>query len=236
MPDLSDYIDPTQMGNNQTGGELGPMDMRPFTGNAGGPLAYHVPPSAGPVSFRAGMFVYCLACGIAIAVFLTLAVAPVVALAGGLIPVALWLVIVMVGILRQRLAHMGLVHQAKRQARQQARYIAATPVTAGVPDLVYVPPGASAKGDIQVNRSILPTVLQIVNEFGVKVNSGYRTRRHNWFVGGARRSDHVAGNAVDFVGTSQQMQALYTWAQGKFPYVEPESKTHGDHVHISFIR
>jgi uncharacterized protein YcbK (DUF882 family) len=42
-------------------------------------------------------------------------------------------------------------------------------------------------------------IYQVANSFGpVTVNSTCRSRRHNARVGGAHRSHHLNGNAVDF--------------------------------------
>lgn len=97
--------------------------------------------------------------------------------------------------------------------------------------LTYIP-GTS----YEANSAILPQVESITKKFGVRVNSAYRSPQHNATVGGAPHSDHLSGNAIDFVGTPQQMRALYQWAQGKFPYIEPWDQAGGNHVHISFIR
>lgn len=75
----------------------------------------------------------------------------------------------------------------------------------------------------------------ITRMFGVTVSSGYRTAQHNAEVGGAPNSDHLTGNAVDFVGSQSALQKLQAWA-GRFWYVEPWSQTGGTHVHISFNR
>lgn len=89
---------------------------------------------------------------------------------------------------------------------------------------------------IAVNAKVLPEVTKIAQSFGVRVNSGYRSPEHNKAVGGAEHSDHLGGNAVDFVGPPEAMRKLYQWAQGRFPYVEPWDQAKGNHVHISFIR
>lgn len=103
--------------------------------------------------------------------------------------------------------------------------------------LAAVPLGLETRKGIQVDNSILPAVEQVAQQFGVKVNSGYRSAAHNAQVGGAEHSDHLTGDAVDFTGSPQQMAALQAWAlKQKFPYVEPTSQTHGSHVHISFRR
>jgi hypothetical protein len=81
-----------------------------------------------------------------------------------------------------------------------------------------------------IDRAI---VIQICKQFGVKVESGYRSGINNLAVGGAANSDHLRGQAVDFVGTPAAMKALYDYALGRFPYVEPMGLS-GNHVHISF--
>jgi len=80
-------------------------------------------------------------------------------------------------------------------------------------------------------------IAVITKTFGVTVSSGYRSVTHNEQVGGAPNSDHLTGNAVDFVGPPAALQRLYNWAlKMHFPYVEPMSQTGGSHVHISFAR
>lgn len=102
--------------------------------------------------------------------------------------------------------------------------------------LSNVPTEYDTRAGIQVNAAIMPSVLNIARNFGVKVNSGYRSAAHNEAVGGATHSDHLSGNAVDFTGSPDAMHRLYNWAQGRFPYVEPWDQAGGNHVHISFIR
>lgn len=114
--------------------------------------------------------------------------------------------------------------------------VGANPATAGPSRLTSVPTNIAARPGIEVNSQIAPDVAQVANLFGVKVESGFRSAEHNAAVGGAENSDHLKGNAVDFVGSPQAMQHLYQWAQGKYPYVEPWDQSGGNHVHISFIR
>jgi Peptidase M15 len=89
---------------------------------------------------------------------------------------------------------------------------------------------------IELDSRVVDQATAIVNHFGVRVSSGYRDPAHNAEVGGAKNSDHLSGDAADFVGTPAQITRLYAWAvkQG-FPYVEPLSQAK-DHVHISFLR
>lgn len=114
---------------------------------------------------------------------------------------------------------------------------AAPVASGGVPGLAPTKGIVRIPGtNYQANSAILPDVTAIQQKFGVRVNSGYRSPQHNKEVGGAEHSDHLSGNAIDFVGTPAQMKALYQWAQGRFPYVEPWDQAGGNHVHISFIR
>ena len=96
-------------------------------------------------------------------------------------------------------------------------------------------PPLRSVGGVQVDSAIAPTVAQLISRFGVTPTSGYRSAAHNAEVGGATHSDHLSGDAVDFSGSPQALAALYAYAQGKFPYVEPMAQAK-DHVHISLRR
>lgn len=96
-------------------------------------------------------------------------------------------------------------------------------------------PPLSSVGGVQVDSAIAPTVAQFISRFGVTPTSGYRSAAHNAAVGGATHSDHLSGDAVDFSGNPQALAALYAYAQGRFPYVEPMAQAK-DHVHISLRR
>lgn len=109
------------------------------------------------------------------------------------------------------------------------------PVAAGVPTAV-VPGGRMVTVDgVQVSPAIAKALQGVVSQFGVHPTSGFRDPAHNAAVGGAQNSDHLGGNAVDFGGTPQQLAALYKYAQGRYPYVEPMAQAK-DHVHISFSK
>lgn len=95
--------------------------------------------------------------------------------------------------------------------------------------------GFKAVDGVPVDSRIAPEVAALVSRFGVTPTSGLRSAAHNAQVGGAQNSDHLRGDAVDFAGTPQEMSALYQWAQGRFPYVEPMAQAK-NHVHISFRR
>lgn len=132
-------------------------------------------------------------------------------------------------------AELAQLKPLEQPAARTLASAAPAPATSGAPSLAAVPDQIATRSGIQIDSAIVAPVSRIVQSFGVKVNSGYRSPAHNAEVGGASNSDHLAGDAVDFTGTPEQMDALYQWAQGKFPYVEPMSQAH-DHVHISFLR
>jgi hypothetical protein len=102
--------------------------------------------------------------------------------------------------------------------------------------LAPVPSSYATRGGIQLDAAVLPAAEQLAQRFGLRINSGYRSPQHNAAVGGAQHSDHLTGDAVDFTGSQQAMRALYRWAQGRFPYVEPWGQAGGNHVHISLRR
>lgn len=103
--------------------------------------------------------------------------------------------------------------------------------------LVGVPDNLATRGGIDLNAPIAGAAERLAKRFGVKINSGYRSPSHNASVGGAKNSDHLSGNAVDFVGSPQAMRALYNYAQKNgYAYVEPWAQAGGNHVHISFAR
>lgn len=100
--------------------------------------------------------------------------------------------------------------------------------------LVVLPAQYCVSGKrVLIDEQDRAATIQICKQFGVKVESAYRSPVHNLAVGGATNSDHLRGQAVDFIGSAKQQKALYDWAIGRFPYVEPMGLS-GDHVHISF--
>lgn len=103
--------------------------------------------------------------------------------------------------------------------------------------LTQVPSGFATRPGIELNAPVLRSAESLAKQFGVKINSGYRSPEHNASVGGAKDSDHLSGNAVDFTGSTAAMRALYNYAlRSGYAYVEPWSQAGGSHVHISFAR
>jgi hypothetical protein len=99
--------------------------------------------------------------------------------------------------------------------------------------LVVIPRKYTTRPGIKIRAAWLPYVEQIGTTFDVLVSSAYRTHEENQRAGGARNSDHLRGDAADFVGPRPALLALHAWAARRFPYVEP-MKQAGTHVHISF--
>lgn len=109
---------------------------------------------------------------------------------------------------------------------------------AGVGQAGLPKPGGkmTALDGITIDSKVAPEVQQVLKLFpGLRPTSGYRSPTHNAQVGGAENSDHLRGDAVDFGGNPQALAALYRYAQGRYPYVEPMAQAK-NHVHISFAR
>lgn len=99
--------------------------------------------------------------------------------------------------------------------------------------LVVIPPKYCQNGTRRlIKRRWLAITIEICGKWNALVSSAYRTEQQNEDAGGATNSDHLRGDAVDFVTSA--LQAMHTWAvANKFPYVEPLSES-VNHVHISF--
>lgn len=62
--------------------------------------------------------------------------------------------------------------------------------------------GAEMPSDVLENIKELATNLQVLRDelkAPITINSGYRSPKHNFNVGGASRSQHLLGNASDIV-------------------------------------
>lgn len=63
-----------------------------------------------------------------------------------------------------------------------------------------------------LNGQLKAVIYQVANNFGpVTVNSTCRSRRHNARVGGAHRSHHLTGNAVDFRVHGRGARGVYAF-------------------------
>jgi hypothetical protein len=99
--------------------------------------------------------------------------------------------------------------------------------------LVTIPARYCSGGAHKIRDRWLPLVEQLCKDFHVLVSSGYRTAAQNHEAGGAANSDHLRGDAADFVGSAPERAALWKHAVPLFPYVEPQAQS-ANHVHISF--
>lgn len=120
-------------------------------------------------------------------------------------------------------------------ALQNRRATLATAAAPAAPPAGGGKPGLTSVDGVEVDGRIAAQLQRIVQQFGVHPTSGYRDPAHNASVGGAGNSDHLRGDAVDFGGNPAALAALYKYAQGRFPYVEPMAQAQ-NHVHISFMR
>ena len=62
--------------------------------------------------------------------------------------------------------------------------------------------GAEMPEDVFYNIQKLANQLQVIRNYigkGIKVNSGYRSPKHNKAIGGVKNSQHVLGKAADLV-------------------------------------
>lgn len=121
-----------------------------------------------------------------------------------------------------------------------ARYV--RDVTAG---MGRTPAGVKVGGGQVWTADLVGQVgQQIADAFGMRVSSHRRSASRNAAVGGARRSDHLWGGAIDLSGTPEQMRAVAEWASaytgpgGPFRIVlhPGNDRSHDDHVHISWHR
>jgi hypothetical protein len=96
------------------------------------------------------------------------------------------------------------VHQP-RQRQASSRRSRGTRVASLGRDLDLTPPQRSVAGGVRwsasagcLNGQLQAVIAQVASFGAVTVNSTCRSRRHNARVGGAHRSHHLTGSAVDF--------------------------------------
>lgn len=76
---------------------------------------------------------------------------------------------------------------------------------------------------------------QLLGAFpGLTFTSGLRDPAHNASVGGAKNSKHLTGQATDFVGTEDEMQAAASWAKARGAKVLVHNSGSGRHLHIEW--
>jgi uncharacterized protein YcbK (DUF882 family) len=124
---------------------------------------------------------------------------------------------------RSRKAGLSAAIRASEYATQQSRRATGVRVAAlkdALPEVT--PPTTSATGggvrwlasSSCLDASLAAVIGQVAANFGpVTVNSTCRSRSHNAKVGGARRSHHLSGNAVDF-RVHGNVSAVYAYLRG----------------------
>ena len=90
--------------------------------------------------------------------------------------------------------------------------------------------------ELTLTAQLLETVRPIVGDLPVFVTSGYRCEALNTEVGGVEDSQHLTGQAADFVcpdyGTADQVFAAIRDAQPPVPF-DQLIREYGEWVHIS---
>jgi cell wall-associated NlpC family hydrolase len=129
---MSDSFDPKEVASAVSGGELTDARLPSQSGYAGPPQwpRYY---QTSPRSARQGTFVYSVALGIAIAVFLTLATSPAKAIVGGFAPLALWLLWMTFAEVRRGVRWSKAKVQMGRDTRRHTRSLQVPVVKASRP-------------------------------------------------------------------------------------------------------
>ncbi len=91
-----------------------------------------------------------------------------------------------------------------------------------------------AYGGSQIDGALLPYAQQLTS-MGLTFNGGYRDPARNAAVNGVPNSWHLSGRAMDFSGTTAQMQAGATWArQNGANEVLIHNAGSGLHLHVAW--
>lgn len=115
---------------------------------------------------------------------------------------------------KKAVADSGLAPK-KEQPTSVVKYAALEPA----PKDVAAPAVSATGGGVRwaassscLNGTLISVVGQVAATFGpVTVNSTCRSRKHNAAVGGARRSQHLTGDAVDFRVHGANARAVYAY-------------------------
>lgn len=76
---------------------------------------------------------------------------------------------------------------------------------------------------------------QLMGAFpGLRFTSGYRDPQRNAAAGGVKNSKHLTGQASDFVGSEEEMQAAAAWAKARGAKVLVHDSGSGRHLHIEW--
>jgi hypothetical protein len=117
----------------------------------------------------------------------------------------------------------------------QPEPVAADPTSGSVPTSSSPSGNLVSWGGFQMDSSVLGYAQYIVNNFGMSLSSGYRDPAHNAAVNGVPNSYHLTGRALDFSGTSAQMNAAAAWArQHGATEVLIHNAGSGMHLHVAW--
>lgn len=82
--------------------------------------------------------------------------------------------------------------------------------------------------------SITPSFIDSeAKKFGLSKSSGYRTTKHNKEVSGVSNSNHLTGQASDYIGTSENKRKFYNHLKSNYGYELKELLDEGNHLHIA---
>lgn len=90
-------------------------------------------------------------------------------------------------------------------------------------------------------KALCENVLQPLRDYlksPVIITSGYRSRELNRKIGGVSNSQHILGQAVDFVVPDRKLKEVFDYIKNFLPYDQLllESGKNGKWIHVSFRR
>ena len=82
--------------------------------------------------------------------------------------------------------------------------------------------------------SITPSFIdQEAKKFNLSKSSGYRSKEHNKKVGGVSNSNHLTGQASDYIGSKEDKKRFYNHLKTNYKYELKELLDEGNHLHIA---
>lgn len=108
------------------------------------------------------------------------------------------------------------------------------PQPAGQGDLPMAPP-PKHDGFEALKDNAKVGSQRLMGQFpGLRFTSGYRDPARNKAAGGVANSKHLTGEASDFVGSEEEMQAAAAWAKSQGAKVLIHNSGSGRHLHIEW--
>lgn len=94
------------------------------------------------------------------------------------------------------------------------------------------PPQHAIENLRQLSRNILQPIR---NHFGVvSISSGYRSVRLNHLVGGKWNSQHIKGEATDFIVPGKDLEEVFNWIKDSDLDFDQLILEYGSWIHISY--